>query len=269
MNSTLEQLAEIAKTHPSASREVLMIPIEAIQPDPEQPRKEPRDLDELAASIEAIGVQQPLLVRPNPNQEDAYILVAGERRLLAASRAGKSNVPCMVLADLDDPGQRLVVQLTENIQREDLDMMEIARTIQTLIDELQMPKGDVARLLGKGQSFVSKHLALLKATGPSKEALDRGLLQSPETFRLFRKLPEDRQKKLLGRKGTRALPIARAEVEKAAAVETPGRSLGPLEGAQQFSLRLTSQQLMHIIEALGGQPPAEPGELKATLISLL
>ena len=269
MNSTLEQLAEIAKSYPRASREVLMIPIEAIQPDPEQPRKDPGNLDELAASIDAIGVQQPLLVRPNPDAEGVYILVAGERRLLGASRAAKNDVPCIVLGDLDDPGRRLVVQLTENIQREDLDMMEIARTIQTLVDELQMSKGDVARLLGKGQSFVSKHLALLKATGPSKDALDRGLLQSPETFRLFRKLPEDRQRKLLGRGDRRQLPIARAEVEKVAAVVPPGRTPPPLESAQQFSLRLTSQQLTHIIEALGGRPPSDPDELKATLISLL
>ncbi|MBT8246371.1 MAG: hypothetical protein KJN73_01015, partial [Acidimicrobiia bacterium] len=66
------------------------------------------------------------------------------------------------------------------------------------------------------------------------------------------------------------LPIARAEVEKAAAaVVPPGRTPPALEGAQQFSLRLTSQQLTHIIEALGGQPPSDSGDLKATLISLL
>jgi ParB family chromosome partitioning protein len=247
VNSTLEQLA--------------------IEPDPEQPRKDPGDLEELAASIEAIGVQQPLLVRPKAGQDGAFILVAGERRLLAASRAGKVEVPCLVLTDLDDPGQRLIVQLTENIQREDLDMVEVARAIQTLIDELQMSKGHVARLLGKSQSFVSKHLALLKANGPSKDALERGLLQSPETFRLFRKLPEQRQRKLLGRE--RAIPIGRAEVEKAAANPGGSRAPAPTQTELQFSLRLTREQLVRIIEALGGRPPSDPGDFKATLISLL
>jgi ParB family chromosome partitioning protein len=267
VNSTLEQLAEIAKTHPRASREVLMIPVDAIEPDPEQPRKDLGDLGELAASIEAIGIQQPLLVRPKPGQDGAFILIAGERRLLAASRAGKPDIPCLVLADLDDPSQRLIVQLTENIQRQDLDMMEIARAIQTLIDELQMSKGELARLLGKSQSFVSKHLALLTANGPSKDALQRGLLQSPETFRLFRKLPEQRQRKLLGRE--RAIPIGRAEVEKAAANPGGSRAPAPAQTELQFSLRLTRGQLVRIIEALGGRPPSDPGDFKATLISLL
>ena len=244
-----------------------MIPVDAIEPDPEQPRKDPGDLDELAASIEAIGIQQPLLVRPNAGQDGAFILIAGERRLLAASRAGKPDIPCLVLADLDDPSQRLIVQLTENIQRQDLDMMEIARAVQTLIDELQMSKGELARLLGKSQSFVSKHLALLTANGPSKDALQRGLLQSPETFRLFRKLPEQRQRKLLGRE--RAIPIGRAEVEKAAAIPDGSRAPAPAQTELQFSLRLTRGQLVRIIEALGGRPPSDPGDFKATLISLL
>ena len=244
-----------------------MIPAGAIEPDPEQPRTDPGDIEELAASIDAIGVQQPLLVRPKTGQEGNFILVAGERRLLAASRVGKAEVPCLVLTDLDDPGQRLIVQLTENIQREDLDMMEVARAIQTLIDELQRSKGELARLLGKSQSFVSKHLALLKAHGPSKDALERGLLQSPETFRLFKKLPEARQKKLLGRQ--RAIPIGRAEVEKAAAIPDGSRAPAPAQTELQFCLRLTREQLVRIIEALGGRPPSDPGDFKATLISLL
>lgn len=270
MNSTLDQLAEIAKAHPRAVREVLRISLDAIRPDPDQPRKDPGDLTDLATSIEAIGIQQPLLVRPDPASNGSYVLVAGERRLLAASKAGKDPVPCIVLDDLDDPARRLVVQLTENIQRSDLDMMEIARTVELLLDELEISKKDVARLLGKHPSYISKHLALLEAAGPAEQALNRGLIESPETFRLFSKLPEGRQQAILRRSSARGAPISRSEVEgQSQSVEPRSAAAKRPDGSPSVSLRLSSVQVERIIVALGGRLPENPGELKAALLSLL
>ena len=270
--STLTQLAHLVKTQVAEDRELLMIPVGAIRRDDEQPRNLPGDIKELAASIGEIGLQQPLLVREDPERAGSYVLVAGERRFLAAIEAGLTELPCLALsADLNDPARRLVVQLAENLQRSDLEMMEVARALRRLVDELEMPKGEIARLLGKPPAFVSKHLALLRATGAALEALEEQRLKSPETYRLFAKLPAKSQERLLRRTQREERSIGRPEVEQALSaareVSDPVPS-GPAR-PERYSLRLTSEQILRIIEALVGEAPADRRDLKATLLELL
>lgn len=269
--STLDQLADLVKTQPAPGLEVLMVSVSAISRDEDQPRSSIEAVAELADSVRAIGVQQPLLVRRHPEQDGTYVLVAGERRLLAATEAALDDVPCIVLGEeVDDPGRRLIVQLTENIQRTDLGMMEVAEAIGRLVGDRGLPKKEVAKLLGKPAAFVSKHLALLRAAGPAKEAIDRGRLESPETYRLFAKLPENRQSSLLRRAERVDQPIGRSEVEKALQPPPDDPPADPLSATpERYSLRLTPNQIERLIQALGGQAPSDPGELKATLLSLL
>jgi ParB family chromosome partitioning protein len=133
--------------------------IDRITPNPDQPRMkmDEQGLEELTASIRANGILQPILVRI---AEDGYQLVAGERRLMAAQRAGLLKVPVIVRAVPDD--RLLEMALTENIQREDLNPIEEAQAFQRLIVVLGLTQEELAERLGKERSTVANALRLLK-----------------------------------------------------------------------------------------------------------
>lgn len=141
------------------SGKVLFLPVEAILPNPEQPRRhfEEEQLEELAASIREMGVLQPLSVR---RREGQWELVAGERRLRAAKLAGLSAVPCLSIS-VDDRSSSLLA-LVENLQRRDLDFWEEALALRRLIDEWQLSQEECAKRIGKSQSAVANKLRLLK-----------------------------------------------------------------------------------------------------------
>jgi ParB family chromosome partitioning protein len=147
------------------------IPLAAIQPNPHQPRLQIRDQDvvELAASIEAHGVIQPLIVT---QEDEGYILVAGERRWRAARLAGLETVPVIVKDVV--PQEMLELALVENVQREDLNPLEEAVAYQQLVEGFGLTHEDVARRVGKSRTAVSNTLRLLKATEPVQSALLQG-----------------------------------------------------------------------------------------------
>ncbi len=130
-----------------------------------------KGLEELASSIRTNGVLQPILVRPVGN---GYQLVAGERRLMAAQRAGLLKVPAVVR---DIPDNRLLeLALTENIQREDLNPIEEAQAYQRLIVVLSLTQEELAERLGKERSTVANALRLLKLPPPVKLLVAEGKL---------------------------------------------------------------------------------------------
>ncbi|MEL6878777.1 MAG: ParB/RepB/Spo0J family partition protein [Pseudomonadota bacterium] len=135
------------------------LPIASISPLPGQPRKHFDDaaLGELAASIAARGVIQPIIVRPRG--EGRYQLVAGERRWRAAQKARLHEIPALV-RDLDDR-EVMALALIENIQREDLNPVEEARAYQRLADEESMTQSDIARMVDKSRSHVANFQRLL------------------------------------------------------------------------------------------------------------
>ncbi len=135
------------------------IPIDAISPNPLQPRTvfEPEKLAELAQSIRANGIIQPLIVR---RSRDGYELVAGERRWRAARLAGFAEVP-VVIQDLADD-RLLEMTLIENIQREDLNPIEIAQAFDRMIRELKLSHEQVGQRTGKDRSTVTNMLRLLR-----------------------------------------------------------------------------------------------------------
>ena len=138
---------------------VLFLPLDAIHPNPNQPRRtftQP-ELEELAASIQELGVLQPLTVRRRDGQ---WELVAGERRLRAARLAGLDTVPCLSIQT--DSQSSSLLALVENLQRRDLDFWEEALAIRRLIDTYHISQDDAARRIGKSQSAVANKLRLLK-----------------------------------------------------------------------------------------------------------
>ena len=277
--STLDQLASAAQS--SQARQVLEIGVDAIDPDPDQPRKTFEDLEDLTASIVAIGIKQPLLVRAHPDQRERYCLIAGERRLRCAKQAGLETVPCLVeTGDAEAPGQLVITQLTENLQRRDVPVLETAHAIERALKRTELSKGDLARALGKKSSFVSKHLALLKAEGPAQEALEESLLLSTETYRLFSRLTVAQQRDLLRQARLSQEPIARSQVEdtparagKASSETRKEKRRKPQVKVQtngaSFNLRLTADQLRQVIQRFGMEPSENSAELKPMLLNLL
>lgn len=152
----------------------LSVAIDKIRPNPRQPRTvfDETALSELVSSIKVQGIIQPLLVRPM-NDGD-FELVAGERRLRAAERAGLTHVPVFV-REISD-GESLEIALVENIQRDDLSPLEEATAYQRLINEFHHTQEQVAARVGKSRPAVANALRLLKLPETIKRDLSRGRL---------------------------------------------------------------------------------------------
>ncbi len=182
-------------SHKEEARTVLELPVEALQPNPGQPRKQfgREELEELAESIRQHGVLNPLTVREEgPGR---YQLVAGERRLRAAKLAGLRTVPCLAL-EVDGQGSALLA-LVENLQRRDLDFLEEARGMARLMEEYGLRQEEVARRLGKSQSAVANKLRLLRLEPEILERLCReGLTERHGRALLRLKDPEARREAL-------------------------------------------------------------------------
>jgi ParB family chromosome partitioning protein len=140
---------------------VRVLPVDSLEPGPYQPRHTPdaATLRELADSIRARGILQPLLVRPHPQQPGRYQIVAGERRWRAAQVAGLHDVPALVRALAD--AEAMAAALVENLQRQDLNAIEEAEGYRRLIDEFAMTQEALGEAVGKSRSHVANTLRLL------------------------------------------------------------------------------------------------------------
>ena len=149
-----------------------MLAVGALQPGKYQPRTrmDPGSLEELAASIKAQGLIQPISVRPVSGAR--YEIIAGERRWRAAQIAGLAEVPVLIRDIPDDAA--LAMSLIENIQREDLNPLEEAAGIQRLIDEFQMTHQQAADAVGRSRSAASNLLRLLQLAKPAQDMLMAG-----------------------------------------------------------------------------------------------
>ena len=149
-----------------------LIPIDLIDPNPDQPRKffSEDALTELAASMTEHGVLQPILV--SANADGTYEIIAGERRWLAASRAGLHEVPALVRSVPDQAA--LALALIENIQRENLNPLEEAHGVRRLIDDFGLTHEAAAQAVGRSRSAVSNLLRLTHLAKPVQERLLAG-----------------------------------------------------------------------------------------------
>ncbi len=154
------------------------IAIDALEPSPFQPRRtvDPASLAELAASIRARGILQPLLGRPHPTLPGRFQVIAGERRWRAAQQAGLHDVPVLVrpLAD----AEAMAAALVENLQREDLNAIEEAEGYRRLIDEFGLTQEAMGEAVGKSRSHVANTLRLLHLPGTVLAEVRAGALSA-------------------------------------------------------------------------------------------
>lgn len=154
--------------------ELQTLALKDLRPGRYQPRTrmDPGSLEELASSVRAQGIMQPILVRPLSGSGNTFEIIAGERRWRAAEIAGLEAVPCLV-REIPD-GSALAMSLIENIQRENLNPLEEASGIQRLIDEFGMTHQEAADAVGRSRSAATNLLRLLHLAQPVQELLMAG-----------------------------------------------------------------------------------------------
>ncbi len=147
--------------------------IEEIKPNPFQPRMrfDDQTIDELAQSIRETGIVQPVIVAP---EDDHYKIIVGERRWRAAQRAGLRKIPVLIRNIPKD--KQLEVSLIENIHREELNALEIARAYQRLIDDHGYGQQELAEKVGKDRTSVTNYLRLLKLPQEIQDSLTEGTI---------------------------------------------------------------------------------------------
>ncbi|MGQ9833283.1 MAG: ParB/RepB/Spo0J family partition protein [Candidatus Villigracilaceae bacterium] len=157
---------------PPSAGSIRQIPIDSISPNPRQPRSnfDPLELDELAASIREHGILQPLIV--SLAEDNRYILIAGERRLEAARKAGLRAVPA-ILRQVGDQ-QLLELALIENLQRADLNPLEEAEAYRQLTADFGLSHEQIAERVGKSRAAVTNTLRLLGLPEAARKALLEG-----------------------------------------------------------------------------------------------
>ena len=153
------------------------IPLDLIEPNPQQPRAlfEEESLDALAESIKAVGVLQPVVVRPSG---EGYVLIAGERRCRAAGRAGLEEIPAVIKPEDTDATTSLTEALIENVQREDLSPLEEAAGYRQLMEDFGLTHEMVAQSVGKSRSSITNTLRLLLLPAPIQAMVGAGDLSA-------------------------------------------------------------------------------------------
>ena len=178
---------------------LLLIPIEKIFRDENQPRKEfdKEKIEELAQSISKNGLIQPLILTKNDNE--SYTLVAGERRWRAAQIANLKILPSLLLpGDLDKDE----ISLIENIQRENLKVTEEAQAYQKLIDKNSYTHDQLSKIVGKSRSHITNLLRILNLHEYFSDLLNKGIISMGHARALVGKKPEDLDEKLLSQINT-------------------------------------------------------------------
>ena len=163
---------------PQAVKQLNSVSISDLSRNPYQPRQyfSEEKLEELANSIKKNGIIQPIAVRPNQTETGKYEIVAGERRWIAAQRAGLHEIPVRIL-DLSDV-ESLEVAIVENIQRDDLNPIEEARGYKRLSDEFKYDHESISKLMSKSRSHISNTLRLLTLPKDVIAMLEEGTLSS-------------------------------------------------------------------------------------------
>ena len=171
-------MGELSTGAAEASVSISSVPIDLLDPNPFQPRGmiELSQLEELAESIRAQGVLQPILVRPQANQQDRFQIVAGERRWRAAGLAGLHELPAVVRHLTDS--EAAVIALVENLQRENLNALDEAEGYQRLVTEFSLTQEAVGYAVSKSRSHVTNTLRLLNLPPRLKDYLHAGKLSS-------------------------------------------------------------------------------------------
>jgi len=202
------------------------IPITQITPNPYQPRKafNEASIEELARSVREHGIVQPIVVTRTSGSH--YRLIAGERRLRAAQRAGLQTVPA-VIKELLKEGDSLQIALIENIQREDLNPIEEAGAYHQLHDEFGLTQEEISRRVGKERSTVANFLRLLRLPDSVKELLAAGQLTMGHARALLSVDSAKRQEQLAERVVKSNLNVRQTEMLAATTSAKPVKRAKP------------------------------------------
>ena len=186
-----ELLSSINETHTDIGQ-LSELRVDSLMPGTYQPRREfeAESLDELAQSIQANGIIQPLIVRPNGMQK--YEIIAGERRWRAACIAKLSVVP-VVIKDIQDEAA-MAMGLIENMQREDLNAIDLAEGVERLVTEFKLSHQNVADVLGKSRSTVTNTLRILQLEDEIKDMLRAHKIEMGHAKSLLAVSPDQRVK---------------------------------------------------------------------------
>ncbi len=221
-------LGDAGTQEPVANEALNSLPIESLQPGKYQPRTgmDPERLAELAASIRAHGVVQPVVVRRIAL--DRYEIVAGERRWRAAQQAGLRELP-VVIRDIPDQSA-IAIALIENIQREDLNPLEEAQSLKRLIDEFDITHQEAADAVGRSRAAVSNMLRLLELSPEARKLLEARKIDMGHARALLT-LPVALQNRLAREAAENGWSVRELEAEARKAQEQPKLKAAPKRDA--------------------------------------
>jgi ParB family chromosome partitioning protein len=189
-----------------------MIPLEEIQPNASQPRKDIGDLQGLTDSVREKGVIEPLLVRFLP-ESGKYMIISGERRYHAARAAGLYELPC-IEKDVDD-AETLELALIENLQRKDLTPFEEADGVQALAGGFGLTHEEIARKVGKARSSITELLSLRSIPDEIRAScLEQGVLSKSQLLQVARQPNEGKMRDLVRRFALGMLNREQARAER-------------------------------------------------------
>ena len=210
-----------------------MIPLDKLDPNPEQPRVDFGDLAELTASIAEKGVLEPLLVKPN-RLTGRWMIIAGERRFRSAQKAGLKEVPCVEM-EVDD-GTIAEIALIENMQRKDLTVWEEADGLLALCERFGYTHDDVARKVGKSRTTVTEAMAIARIPDDVREICKQADVNAKSSLLQIVRQPDDDSMMSLARK------IASQGLNRNDAREVRRQEMGPrvLPEAKPYTFKYAS-----------------------------
>jgi len=252
---------------PKAGRTYQLVALDRIAPNPRQPRErfDEEALEALAASIREVGLLQPVIV--NEEEDGAFILVAGERRVRAARMVGLSEIPVIIREGDDD--HLLTEALIENLQREDLGVLEEAAAYQQLMDDFQLTHEEIGGRVGKSRSAVTNVLRLLQLPAAIQGFLERGELREGHARALLGVEDRAYAEHLAKRAAEEGWSVR--QVEEAVRARTPEPTTArPRSGARPAAIIALEERLQ---ESLGTKVhirygPKHSGKIAITFSSL-
>ena len=204
---------------------IMEVPIEDIFPNPDQPRThfDEKALQELSESIKVLGIIQPITVR---KEGQKYKIISGERRYRASKLAGLKTIPAYIRLVNDQ--ELLEMALVENIQREDLDPIEVALTYQRLLEEIGLTQDSLSQRIGKERSTITNSLRLLRLSPDVQQAVREGIISAGHGRAIISLEDADNQQILFKKIINEKLNVRQAE-ELAKKLKNPKQAAVPKE----------------------------------------
>ena len=195
-------------TEQSAQPQVIMVPLEKIEANPQQPRKIFKDegMEELTGSIKEYGVLQPIILK---DEKERYTIIAGERRYRAAQLAGLDKIPAIIKTM--ETKEAALIALVENVQREDLNFLEEARAYKKLMDDFNLTQGEIAEKVNKRQSTISNKIRVLSLPENIQEQLVDNRLTERHARALLKLKDDEDRKQVMERIVANGLNVKQTE----------------------------------------------------------